>query len=147
MLDIYQQLNKRLFDNSLPICQITFYPIKETYGEVYVNACKYNGELHPVVVLNPQYFIKGSPFIISVLLHEMVHIHCHIKKIYDINYKTGYHTKHFKKECERVLLNCGKSANYGYNLGSPKRKLKIIINEIIKKVDLVNTLSKYTYNI
>lgn len=146
-LEIYKQLNKKLFDNSLPLCQIAFYPISDSYGEVYVDVCVYDNSVYPFLVLNPEFFKKGVHFMVGILIHEMVHIHCFKNGITEINYKTGYHNIRFKQECEKINLKCVKDGSYGYNQVSLTPELKITVNEILKKVDLVNTLSKYSYNI
>ena len=120
--------------------------MNNTYGEVYVNGVIYDNTTYPFLVLNPQYFKRGVYFITGILIHEMVHIYCFENNIEDTNYKTGYHNIKFKLACEKNNLKCRKG-DYGYNNVVVTPYVKNIVDDILKKIELTNTISKYVNNI
>lgn len=119
--------------------QITFYPINECYGEVFVDSCSH----FPIIVLNHEYFSKGIKHIIEILIHEMVHVYCTVHGIEEINYKNGYHNINFKKVCKKIGMKCVKSTNYGFNIVTLPNNLLYLFNKYINDVKLVQLISMY----
>lgn len=128
----------------LPISQITFYPVDNCYGEVYCEICKTDNRYVPFLVLNPEYFNKGIKHIVEILIHEMVHIYCFVYGINEINFKTGYHNKNFKKICDKIGVTCRKTTE-GFNDVTLGINLTSELNDIIDNKYLVQLLKKYNY--
>lgn len=139
LYNLYRQINKRLFGDTLPMSQITFYPIPGCYGEVYIDSCKQ----FPIIVLNHEYFKRGVKHIIEIIIHEMVHIYCDLHKIEEINYKTGYHNIKFKKACELIGMKCDKSKSDGFNIVTIPNNLLYLFTEHLNDKQLVQLISMY----
>lgn len=65
---------------------------------------------------------------IATLVHEMVHLYCHINGIQDTSRAGRYHNAKFKEEAERRGLQIDYDKTIGWSLTTPKPELKSFVN-------------------
>lgn len=72
----------------------------------------------------------------------MVHVYCNEFHINEINVKTQYHNKQFKKICDKIGVKCTKTS-CGYTDVELTTNLIVEFNKFINDKQLVQLLSIY----
>ena len=137
---IFDGINEKYFDNSLPKVFITlqqgkkknkstygtFYPeswaenqgteVDETTGMVKVQASE---ERFHEIGMSAEYFTRPVANWCGTLCHEMVHLYCQVNELESTSNKGVYHNKIFKQEAEKRGLIIEKADTIGWSLTTP----------------------------
>ena len=106
---IFSLLNQHLFNNELPEVQIAVMETarKNAYGwftpsKVWTDA-EGTIERHEIALSAEYLNLKQDDYykIVETLLHEMIHLYCHVNNIKDTSRQGRYHNKKFKEACEQ----------------------------------------------
>lgn len=117
---LFQHLNERYFDNTLPLPYITLYAGAKKNGngshgsfylDKYVNVNNDEDYKHEIGIAGER-LGDGIYQVAETLMHEMVHLYCTCNAIVDCKGKS--HTKKFKAECEKRDLICDKEQGIGW---------------------------------
>ena len=125
----YYKLNSKLFDDTLPDICITIQHEKKkgkyiTLGWFTTNYVWKNSDGIEMFELNITPDCLNSYYIdiIGTLVHEMVHLYCHINGITDCVGKK--HNEDFQAECEKVGLICEKEKSVGWGMTTVSPELR-----------------------
>lgn len=101
---IFDYLNQKLFDNTLPNCMLNFSRrSKKTGGFFWSNRWVHNGgDVTHEISLNPKNLAEmGHKEIVAIIAHEMVHLWQHA---YGRPSPNGYHNKEWANKMEFIGL-------------------------------------------
>lgn len=134
---LYDNMNNKFFKGELPEVFITIVHGKKKRGSfmgVFYNDTFIKGNFNEnedsddyldieeekyEIGMASDFFKRPYDEIAATLLHEMVHLYCHINNIKDTN-KTGkLHTKKFRDECEKRSLEVTYDKSYGWGFTDP----------------------------
>lgn len=151
---IFDGINEKYFDNSLPKVFITlqqgkkknkstygtFYPeswaenqgteVDEATGMVKVQASE---ERFHEIGMSAEYFTRPVGNWCGTLCHEMVHLYCRENEIEDTSNKGVYHNKNFKREAEKRGLIIEQAPTIGWSVTTPSTDFIEFINTL--KID------------
>lgn len=149
--DIYNELNEIVFEGGLPKACITVQHAikKKSKKGNYITLGWFNcagswedsqGDEVFEITITPDSFKGNYMDIIGTLVHEMVHVYCHVNKIEDCKGKK--HTEDFKAIAENVGLVVEKDKQVGYGITS----LSLDLIEELKELDINENCFKIKYN-
>lgn len=112
---VFNLLNEALFNSELPEVQIVVMETAKSnaYGwfTPYASWTDAKGEVEKFeIALSAEYLNSKLSYdgteqrylkIIETLLHEMIHLYCHVNDIKDTSRQGRYHNKRFKEACEQ----------------------------------------------
>ena len=104
LIELYQNLNKKYWNNSLPLLKIEVKEIKDCYGEYHEPVSrKHDKKENYKIVINARMHWRHRKSMRSTLLHEMCH-HAIFVKYKDKfwNKEIQWHGKEWRREMERV---------------------------------------------
>jgi len=123
---LFKAINKKKFNGSLPWCAIIVQSTsnKNAHGWFFANSWVRKGDRKPVHELSMCAESLNRPIedILNTLIHEMVHLYCHVNDIGDC--KNNYHNVKFKVQCNLVDLECTQIPRYGWASTKLTPKLK-----------------------
>lgn len=105
---LFDLMNEHIFDNQLPSVQIvvTETTKQNAYGwftphKVWTNEDESISK-HEIALSAEYLSLKHDDYlkIVETLLHEMIHLYCHVNEIKDTSRQGRYHNARFKKACE-----------------------------------------------
>lgn len=134
----FDALNKQYFESALPKVMITIQSSPRAYGhfttwEAWQTAGKKTYEIN----LGAETLNRPIANTIATLIHEMVHLYCHINNIKDTSRGNRYHNKRFKEEAEKRGLEISYDQTIGWSITQPTKELK----SFIKSQKWVNKLN------
>jgi hypothetical protein len=134
----YAQLNKYLFNNEL-IEPVFLVQSSRRAKNNFLGWCtrsrewlnKDTGQKYYEITIAAEHLNSPVEDILQVLVHELVHLYCNIKKIKDVG-SGQYHNKLFKKYAEKFLLQTNEVPNkrYGYGYTTPTDKLLQLFKDL-----------------
>lgn len=132
---LFNKANEELYGGSLPNVVITIQSKGKTnsLGWFTINPAWVVGddsELHEIN-MSSESLKREFNEIAKTLLHEMVHLHCHVNEIKDVSRNYTYHNKRFKEQSELHGLK------YKYDAPDPKigySAMQLTL-ETIEKID------------
>ncbi len=151
---IFDGINEKYFDNSLPKVFITlqqgkkknkstygtFYPeswaenqgteVDEATGMVKVQASE---ERFHEIGMSAEYFTRPVANWCATLCHEMVYLYCQVNELESTSNKGVYHNKIFKQEAEKRGLIIEKADTIGWSVTTPSTNFIEFINTL--KID------------
>ena len=146
---IFDALNETYFCNELPSVFITIVSGKKKnrsfYGqftpETWAKADNIDvnedglpviekSDIHHEIAIGAEYFTRPTANWVATLLHEMVHLHCHVNNIEDTSNGNRYHNKRFKSEAEKRGLIIDYAETIGWSVTSPSMELIDLIKEL-----------------
>ena len=141
---VYSAINKKYYDDKLPLAIITIQSKKVVSGDAYGWASKnrwidINGKRYYELNITAEYLNLDKYDIISTLAHEMVHIYCWENDIKDTSRGNRYHNKRFKAEAEKRDLIINKVDGIGYSETA-------LSDEFIEFIDTLNVSDVFNIN-
>ena len=149
---IFDELNATYFGNELSPVFITIVSGKKktnsVYGTFTPETCAKadnidvdeNGlptieksDIHHEIAMSAEYFTRPTANWVATLVHEMVHLYCHINDIKDTSNGNRYHNKRFKIEAEKRGLIIERADVIGYSVTTPSMELINFVEEL--KID------------
>ena len=146
---IFDALNERYFDNSLPEIFIVLQKGKSKNQNVYGtftpeswvhndgeeedefgNKIVKSSDPHHEIAMSAEYFTRPTPNWCATLCHEMVHLYCQVNDIEDTSNNGRYHNKRFKVEAEKRGLIIEKGDTIGWSLTTPNADFVDFIDEL-----------------
>lgn len=146
---IFDELNTAYFSNELPSVFITIVSGKKknnsVYGtftpETWAKADSVDvdedgrptiekSDIHHEIAMSAEYFTRPTANWVATLLHEMVHLYCHIHDIEDTSNGNRYHNKRFKAEAEKRGLVIDYAPIIGYSVTTPSVELTELVEEL-----------------
>lgn len=132
---LFDKANAELYGNQLPGVVITIQSRGKTnsLGWFTVNPAWVVGdesELHEIN-LSSESMKRSFEEIATTLLHEMIHLHCHINGIKDTSRGNTYHNKRFKQQAElhgMEYIHDGPDQKIGYSAVT-------LTDETVKQID------------
>lgn len=125
----FATLNKRYFDGALPKVIITIQSAPGSYGHFTTyDAWKDSDKPYKEINISAETLNRPISNTIATLLHEMVHLYCHINGIQDTSRNGRYHNSKFKDEAEKRGLQIDYDKTIGWSLTTPKPELKSFVN-------------------
>lgn len=146
---IFDALNAEYFCNELPPVFITIVSGKKKTNSVYGTFTPEtwakadnidvdeNGlptieksDIHHEIAMSAEYFTRPTANWVATLVHEMVHLYCHINDIEDTSNGNRYHNKRFKIEAEKRGLIIERADVIGYSVTTPSMELINFVEEL-----------------
>lgn len=146
---IFDELNATYFSNELPSVFITIVSGKKknnsVYGtftpETWAKADSVDidedgrptiekSDIHHEIAMSAEYFTRPTANWVGTLLHEMVHLYCHIHDIEDTSNGNRYHNKRFRAEAEKRGLVIDYAPIIGYSVTTPSIELTELVEEL-----------------
>lgn len=133
---IYDELNKKYYNSSLPDVVITIQDSKGKYYGWFANerwkAVKEDADPSAVHEINisPEHLTRPIQDICATLNHEMVHLYCFLNDIKDTTSNGKYHNKKFKKEAEERGLIITKANGIGWSVTEPTENFIGFVNSL-----------------
>lgn len=148
---LYDELNHIYFGGELPSAFVTIKQGKTKSASVYgtftpeawakaesvevdeagietVN----KSDIHHEIAMSAEYFTRPVPNWVGTLVHEMVHLYCHINDIEDTSNKGRYHNKRFKVEAEKRGLIIDKADVIGWSVTTPSVELITLVEDTLQ---------------
>ena len=104
--EVYFEMNRRLFDDSLPACLITLQRSKAAYGyfhaEIFEGKNGNSGKTADEIALNPDHFGRDDKTVMSTIVHEMAHVWQH--HFGRAQARNGYHCREWAGKMESIGL-------------------------------------------
>lgn len=120
---MYNEINKDLFENKLPIPIITVQSRPGTYGHCSVGKIWKRKETETYELnIAAEVLNENIEETLDTMIHEMIHLYCRENGIQEVSRNGTYHNTRFKEEAEKRMLTCYKTDKYGYNT-KPNDKL------------------------
>lgn len=140
---IYDELNKKYYNSSLPEVMIT---IQDSKGKYYgwfssrrwvsmdvkpseQNTDPLNSAVHEINI-TPEHLTRPIENICATMNHEMVHLYCFLNDIQDTSTNGKYHNKKFKKEAEERGLIISKAPGIGWSKTEPTESFIEFVNTL-----------------
>lgn len=130
--DLFDLLNRELFNNELPKAVITIQSSKRCYGYITTQKVWNNdvdGESFYEICISAEYLNRNIENVAATLCHEMVHLYCMVKHISDTSQGGRYHNKNFKAEAEKRLLIIEYRKYIGYSETTPSDRFIKMLTE------------------
>lgn len=163
LYNIYDALNEKYFDDSLPEVFITLKQgktkTKSVYGTFQPEAWAHKdgekidedtGEVKDIVsperiheiAMSAEYLSRPLANLCATLCHEMTHLYCAVNDIEDTSNNGVYHNNKFKREAEKRGLIIEKADTIGWSVTTPSAQF---IN-FIESLDINNEVFDYFRN-
>lgn len=147
---IFNALNDKYFDYSLPTPFITIKQGKTKTKNVYGTFCKKawlhkdgekideNGNAVDVIdeerfheiAMSGEYLARPFANMCATMCHEMIHLYCATNGIEDTSNKGVYHNAKFKTEAEKRGLIIEKAPTIGWSVTTPTEEFIQFVNNI-----------------
>lgn len=125
----FDTLNKQYFDSALPKVIITIQSAPGCYGHFTTyDAWRAPSKNYKEINISAETLNRPISNTIATLVHEMVHLYCHINGIQDTSRAGRYHNAKFKEEAEKRGLQIDYDKTIGWSLTAPKPELKSFVN-------------------
>lgn len=123
---VFQYINTDFFSEELPTPIITIQSTPKAYGHFVANSDAWkidnaDGTQRGAYEINIGAGTLNRPIenVVATLIHECVHLYCHIKGLKDTSSHGQYHTKVFKAEAERRGLSISNGGYIGFSVTEP----------------------------
>ena len=122
--NIYDNLNRKYYDNELPEVVITIQssPKGKAYGWFSPDRWGIESDEEKAfheINISAEYLSRPLANLCSTVNHEMVHLYCRINNIKDTSNSNVYHNKKFKEEAEKRDLIIEKAKTIGWSVTTP----------------------------
>ncbi len=127
---VFQYANNDLFENELPVPVITIQSSPKSYGHFVADSKAWtidngDGTKRGAYEINISAGTLNRPIenIVCTMIHEMVHLYCHIRGLRDTSNGNQYHNKTFKAEAEKRGLNITNGGYIGWSVTEPTERI------------------------
>jgi hypothetical protein len=122
--NIYDNLNRKYYDNELPEVVITIQssPKGKAYGWFAPDRWGIQADEEQVfheINVSAEHLSRPLANLCATVNHEMVHLYCRINDIKDTSNGNVYHNKRFKEEAEKRDLIIEKAQTIGWSVTTP----------------------------
>ena len=127
---VFQYANIDMFNNELPTPVITIQSSPKSYGHFVADSKAWtidngDGTKRGAYEINISAGTLNRPIenIVSTMIHEMVHLYCHINGLHHVSSHRQYHTKVFKAEAEKRGLSISNGGYIGWSVTEPTERI------------------------
>jgi len=121
--EMFEKFNAKYFDSALPNAVITIQSRPGTHGHFAPDRWSVDKDFAPEINLSAESLGRDLVRAAATLIHEMVHLYCHVNEIKDTSRGGRWHNKLFKREAEVRGLIIDKSDSIGFSLTTPAPEL------------------------
>lgn len=90
LCEVYRGINRKAFGGELPDI-----PVKVEAGHVYKAAARFRNGQPEAIIFDAHYLRPDADDVAATMLHEMIHVYCHLRGVPDYDADTGRHTQAF----------------------------------------------------
>jgi len=136
---LFGLFNQRFYNGELPLPVVNIQPNsarRNAKGWFTPGRCwqdKVSGELFYCITICPEFFGQAAETICATILHEMVHLHCHINRIRDTSRQQAYHNAEFQLMAETHGLIARRSEKNGWSDTALNREAADFVRENVRQ--------------